>query len=184
MRKHIVVFLAACIYLAAYPHEAYASTKISQPSASLASTLQTQERDDRVQILREYFASYNSPLASEAETFIIEADKNNLDYRLLPAIAGVESWFGTQIPYDSYNGWGWGVYGDNVTHFTSWEDGISTISKELRERYMDQWGADNVYEIGSYYAADPAWAQKVTHFMDDIAEFESRRQNKPISISI
>ena len=32
---------------------------------------------------------------------------NGLDYRLVPAISGVESTFGKHIPDNSYNAYGW-----------------------------------------------------------------------------
>ena len=90
--------------------------------------------------------------------FIKTADEYNLDWKLVAAISGVESTFGKEIPNDSYNAWGWGVYGDNVIRFKSWTDGIETVSQGLRQRYMDQWGGKDIYQIGAMYASSPAWA--------------------------
>lgn len=142
------------------------------------------KEDNRIKLLKAYLEKNNSPLKDEASTFILTADTYGLDYRLLPAIAGVESGFGKYIPYNSYNGWGWGIYGDKTTYFTSWNEAIKTISKELKDRYMDGWGAKDVYTIGSYYAADPLWASKVNHYMEEIALFSENEQSKAISISI
>ncbi len=166
------------------PKTAYAE-KVAASSAMLKIDPSLIKKEDmRVKQLQAYFDKYDSPLINEAETFIKTADQYGLDYRLLPAIAGVESGFGKLIPYNSYNGWGWGIYGTNVTYFTSWKEAIKTIAKELKEKYMDTWGAKDVYAIGNYYASDPAWASKVTYYMNDIANFTPDSGSKAISISI
>lgn len=164
---------------------ARAEANTARPSAVLAVAQSTDMQPyNRTIILRDFLKSYNSPLAPYASDFINEADKNGLDWKLVAAIAGVESYFGQQIPYNSYNGWGYGVYGNNVRNFESWPDGIAVVSKALRVDYLDSWGATNVYEIGAIYAADPAWANKVTHFINLIEDFESRSTNAAIPISI
>lgn len=137
--------------------------------------------DRRVNILRAYLASKNSPLANSADLFVQRADKYNIDWRLLASISGVESTFGQQIPNNSFNAWGWGIYGDNRIYFSSWDNGIQTISEGIREQYMDQWGAQNVYQLGKLYAASPTWAQRVDYFMNDIDKFAA---NDPSGLSI
>ena len=94
-------FIAMTILIAVQPQSAFAakastSAPIKSVSASLTQQPQKPEKDYRVNLLRAYLESYKSPLADEADTFVIEADKYNIDYRLLPAMAGVESWFGTR----------------------------------------------------------------------------------------
>ena len=140
--------------------------------------------DNRVKILREFLESYNSPLAPFARVFVETADTNNLDWKLVAAISGVESTFGQQIPQDSYNGWGWGIYGNHVTYFSSWEDGIQIISKGLRENYIDKWGATNVYEIGRMYAASGTWASHVEFYMNRISDFTLLNPQNSLSISL
>ena len=49
----------------------------------------------------------NAPLADYAEKFVEVANKYGLDYRLLPAIATVES-SGGKNNFRKYNAWGWG----------------------------------------------------------------------------
>lgn len=151
---------------------ALAQTKLARQSASFAVEYEAQ-RDNRAEILAAFLQQYNSPLADQAHIFVREADKHDLDWRFVAAISGVESTFGKRYPEGSYNAWGWGIYGTNRHAFASWEDAISTISLELRERYMNKWGASNVHEIGSYYAASPTWASKVTFFMDRMTAFEA-----------
>ena len=139
--------------------------------------------DNRAIILQEYLKQYGSPLASFALTFVQAADIFNLDWKLVAAISGVESTFGKQIPDNSYNGWGWGVYENNVIRFSSWTEGIQTVSEGLRINYIDKWGAENVYQIGRIYAASPTWAQRVEYFMEDINKFAVQNpKSLPISL--
>ena len=152
-------------------------------SAMPIASLPHQLDDRRVIVLKNYLETYNSPLAPYAKVFIEEADKNQLDWRLLAAISGVESTFGHQIPYNSNNAWGWGIYGDNMIRFSSWEEAIATISGELRVRYINQWGAKDVYQIGKFYAASKTWAQRVDMFMRKIDAFALKSpESLPISL--
>lgn len=186
-RKQLFLFLVAFILSATvFPSEAQAGQKMAGSSAAFAQVVTTpqQEVDNRAEILKKYLEQYDSPLAEHADAFIEQADKHNLDWKLVAAIAGVESYYGQMIPPYSFNGWGYGVYGNNVRRFESWEDGIATVSNALREDYMDKWGATNVYEIGSFYAADTKWANKVTHFIDEIDAFSANYTDTTLSISL
>lgn len=149
----------------------------NMPSVTLQQTQKKIQENQRTQILHDYLQKYDSPLAPHARVFIQEADKNHLDWKLVAAIAGVESYFGHYIPYNSYNGWGFGVFGNNVRRFESWEQAIQIISKSLKTDYQDKWKAQNVYQIGRIYAADPLWSFKVNHFLSEIETFEQTYQN-------
>ena len=63
--------------------------------------------DYRVFTLRKFFAQHKSSLTPYSEDFIKTADYYDLDYRMVPAISGVESTFGKRIPPNSYNAYGW-----------------------------------------------------------------------------
>lgn len=163
--------------------QAYAVENSSKSSAFFV-TGEKPAEDNRVKILKSYLKQYDSPLVSLAQVFVEEADKNNIDWRLVAAISGLESTFGLTIPPASYNAWGWGIYGNNVTYFTSWDDGIRTVSQGIRERYINQRGAQNVYEIGNTYAASPTWAQRVIGYMDEIENYASLNPTDSLSISL
>lgn len=172
MGKKVLLFLILILlpFNLLYIRNAFAQT--SAGSSAVPAIIPPEQLEDRrVKLLKNYLETYNSPLAPYAKYFVTEADKNELDWRLLVAISGVESTFGHQIPYNSYNAWGWGIYGDNMIRFTSWEEAIATISKELRQRYINQWGAKDVYQIGKFYAASPTWATRVNYFMEKINTF-------------
>ena len=182
--KNRILFILSFFVLSAFIFAPRVFAQNSSRSSAVLADSSSALSDNRVKILREFLESYNSPIAPFARAFVETADNYNLDWRLLAAISGVESTFGQQIPSGSYNGWGWGVYGNNVTYFSSWENGIQTISKGLRENYMDKWGATNVYEIGRTYAASSAWASHVEYFMNRISDFTLLNPQNSLSISL
>ena len=121
--------------------------------------------DNRPQILKEYLGNFNSPLVDYADEFIKAADAYNLDWRLLPAITGVESTYGKFIPRGSYNAYGWN---NGAFYFQSWEDSIWIVNKALKEKYVNR-GANTVDKIGRIYAPpSPFWAGKVKRIMAKI----------------
>ncbi len=138
---------------------------ISASSAAIKTTSESLDFDYRVENLRKFLNKYNSPLAEYAEVFVIYADENNLDYRLVPAITGVESTFGKRIPLDSYNAYGWA---NGEYSFSSWEDSISHVTNVLKKKYIDR-GANTIYEIAKIYAPpSSAWGGKVSFFVKKI----------------
>lgn len=182
--KRLILFFLLVPFLLFISQKAEASEKSAGRSAVLASNIPQATDDYRVRTLRTYLEKYDSPLAPYAGRFVADADKYNLDWRLVAAISGLESGFGKAIPYGSYNGWGWGIYGDNTLAFKSWDDGIDTVSEGLRTRYIDAWGAEDIYQIGSMYAASPTWAYRVQGFMNQIEAFRLRNPQTTLSISI
>ena len=59
--------------------------------------------DYRDYTLRKFLEKNSSPLTPYSPDFIKLADYYGLDWRLVPAISGVESTFGKHIPGNSYN---------------------------------------------------------------------------------
>jgi len=190
MKRRLILLLAVLTFFTAIStQQALASEQTSEQSANLAGaqavSSQPVKQDNRAEILRAYLTQYNSPLADHADTFIKEADANNLDWRMVAAISGVESGFGEAIPPYSYNAWGFGVYGANVRRFSSWDDGITVVSTALSQEYMNGRGATNIYQIGATYAASPTWASRVQGYMDAIDQFSQNYAPKPaLSISL
>lgn len=134
--------------------------------------VEAKQLDKQAQVLAAYLEQYDSPLQYHAQDFIDAAKLYNLDWKLVAAISGVESTFGKFIP-GGYNGWGWGVYGTQAIYFNSWTEAIYTISKGLRENYVDK-GYTEPYSMNRIYAASPFWGSKVTYFMNDLDKFASQ----------
>lgn len=181
--KILFVILTAIILL--IPQKTYAKEQASASSARIRPTESNKVASDyRVKIVEKYLIFYDSPMVANASDFVYYADKYNLDWRLVLAISGVESTYGKQIPPFSYNGWGWGVYGDNVIRFKSWKDGIQTVSQGLRERYMDKWGGKDIYQIGANYASSPHWANSVNIHLNMIQRFTLSNPGDALSLSL
>lgn len=178
-KYYLFIFI---IFSFVFSQEAIAQEKASGSSAVMDDDKKKEELDKRAIILRKFLEKNNSPLASSSAVFVKEADKYKLDWKFVAAISGIESSFGQFLPYNSYNAWGWGIYGDKVTYFTSYDEGIKIISKSLKEDYMGKWGAKDVYQIGKIYAASPTWAQRVIGFMNDIEKFAEKEENKNLPI--
>ncbi|MBI2613376.1 MAG: glucosaminidase domain-containing protein [Candidatus Levybacteria bacterium] len=178
---YLIIFIITITAINVKP--SYAAEISAGSSAALLKPV-AKEPDSRVKILREYLGQYDSPLQPYAQDFVEIADKYGLDWKLVAAISGVESTFGKQIPYQSFNGWGWGIYGTNMIRFSSWTQGIETVSEGLRTNYLNKWEARDVYEIGRFYAASPTWAQRVDYFMRKIDELKNQKLAQNLSISL
>ena len=124
-------------------------------------------KDARIEIIRQFFEKYKSPLEPFAQNVVEDADKYGLDYRLLPAIAMQESNLCQKIIADSYNCWGFGIYGKKVTRFESYPEAIDTVTRTLVNNYIAG-GLDTPLEIMKKYTPsnNGSWAYSVNYFMN------------------
>jgi len=123
--------------------------------------------DARVFILRNFLSE--SPLENYSELMVFKADEYGLDFRLIPAIAMVESGAGRVIPEGSHNAWG---FENGATDFPSWEHAIDRVALTLRTEYVDK-GLETPQEIMPKYAPPSVlkggpWAQKVNFFFAEM----------------
>ena len=134
--------------------------------ANTVSAVVKLEADRRAETLAAYLEAKNSPLAGSAETFVEVADAYGLDYRFLPAIAGIESNFGQAQLADSHNPFGWG---GGLVYFESFDEAIRTVAFELYEHCV-KLGADTPAEIGPSYCPPNyfRWITAVEGFMAEI----------------
>lgn len=165
--KNLIVFLLCVVFLAS-PTFVYATF----PESGLLMNFGDILVDKRVTKLQAYLESFESPLAAHAPTFIEEADRNDVDWRLVAAIAGTESTFGKHIPTGSYNAWGWGIPTGTQSGvgFKDWKEGIAVVTRGLKINYIEK-GAESLEQIGYIYAASPAWAGHVQFFIDKLDAF-------------
>lgn len=90
--------------------------------------------DTRAQKIDDYFKKRNMPLAGYGKKFVEEADKNNIDWRLMAALSVREQSGGKRLPYNcpgktkNYNAWGWG---SGSICFKSFDEGIEVVSLKL-----------------------------------------------------
>jgi len=140
----------------------FASLPTDLPAISGAAS----SADARAELVRQYLETYGSPLEPYSKLLVDTADKYQLDYRLLTAIAQQESNLCKIIPPGSYNCWGWGIHSAGTLGFSSFEEGIETVSQGLRQEYLDK-GFATVEEIMSKYTplSKGSWANGVNKFM-------------------
>ncbi len=122
--------------------------------------------DPRVETIKKFLISYDSPLADNAQDIVDHSEANGIDPYLLVAITGVESSFCKHIPTGSNNCMGWGIYGGNVTSFDSYEEAISTVARGLAS---DRYRGKSIKDIAKVYSPrSESWARNVKYFMDSI----------------
>lgn len=98
-------------------------------STSVIITPEEQARKDKATAIDAYFTSYNSPLAGYGMKFVTEAEKNDLDWRLLPAIAMRESTGGKEACKRVANSvFG---YGSCKIGFKSIDESIEIVARSL-----------------------------------------------------
>jgi hypothetical protein len=140
------------------------STEQEKSTTEILSEFKTQ--DIRVANLKFFFRKYESVLYDKSEFIVKMADQYKLDYRLIPAIAMQESGLCKHIYEGSHNCWGWGIYGDKVTRFDSYEEAIETISRGLKKNYIDK-GLTTPEDIMRKYTppSTGSWAFGVNFFL-------------------
>jgi hypothetical protein len=139
------------------------------PSENDASSVTIQSSDARIASLNSFFAKYESPLQGHADTIVAAADKNNIDYRLLPAIAMQESTLCKKVIKDSFNCWGFGIYGKKVTKFTSYDEAINVISATLAKKYVQKGFVEPDEIVHKYTPGDTGkWASVVSLVMSKL----------------
>src|ERR1700737_3643413 len=83
-------------------------------------------KDPRLSRLKQFFAERGCPLSEAAVDFLIAADQNHLDWRLLPSISMIESSGGKD--YRNNNVFGWD---SSREKFTSVRAGIHYVAAQL-----------------------------------------------------
>lgn len=130
--------------------------------------------DPRVIALNKFLKDYHSPMANSAETFVKEADKYGLDWRLLAAISGVESAFGNITPGGTNNAWGWRGVNRNDrgwSIFPSWDAAIIHITERFALGYgttMTPFEIEPIYCPPCGENPEHAWANGVTRYIGQI----------------
>jgi len=126
--------------------------------------------DARAEILRQYLARYESPLEPLADLIVQVADENDFDYRWMVAIAQQESNLCKRIPENSYNCWGWGIYGDKVTRFDSFEEAIRRIAPQFKEIFLQDNHSKDPFKVMRTYTppSDGSWAAGINQFFTEL----------------
>ncbi len=126
--------------------------------------------DARPEIIRQYLNKYESPLEPYSDLIVTLSDQYNFDYRWLVAIAQQESGLCLHIPENSFNCWGWGIYGDKVTRFDNYEDALRRIAPQFTKIFLKGDHSKDPSEVMKTYTppSDGSWAAGVSSFFDNL----------------
>lgn len=87
------------------------------------------EREEKAAKIDTYFSERNMPLAGNGMKMVLEAEKNNIDWRLIPAIAVRESTGGRHACKSvTYSPFG---FGSCKINFKSWDHAIEIVATNL-----------------------------------------------------
>ncbi len=101
---------------------------VAAPKESVAvPAMESPKVDVRAETIDSYFSKKKMPLAGYGKEFVAEADRNGIDWRLLPAIAVRESSGGLHACGNNPLGWN-SCRGDD---FNSIEEAISFVSSRI-----------------------------------------------------
>ncbi len=135
--------------------------------------------DSRAKKIDGVFKAYNCPMTGTGEYIVEQADKNGIPYWLVASIAFQESICGKYTPekagVESYNSWGWAVYGDSTKFFKSYEHGIKVVSEYLGNRFFKR-GITDTCDIMKVYTppSNGSWCRGVNYFGEKIQNYGSR----------
>jgi hypothetical protein len=129
--------------------------------------------DPRAVRLQRFFTRMHAPVASLSAAFVRAADENNLDWRLLPSIAVIESSGGKHYLNNNIFGWGGGS-----TSFSSIRAGIKQVADRLGHSPIYK-NRSVVGKLRLYNSEDDDYAKKVLGVMHRISATPALRTPAP-----
>lgn len=130
-----------------------------------------QIRKERAQAIDDYFASRNLPLAGYGMKMVIEAEKNGLDWRLIPAIGMRESTGGKfACKSADYSPFG---FGSCRIDFDSYDHAIEVVARNLGGNNPRTKGSyankTLVQKLKSYNSVIPTYTKEIFSIMNKIS---------------
>ena len=107
---------------------AVAPATVHKAAAQTPQVQQNPSSDPRLSALRNFFQAFKCPLESAAEVFVAEADSHNLDWRLLPSLAIIETGGGRVSSGNNIFGWN-----NGHADFPSLGTAIHQVAKTLAD---------------------------------------------------
>ncbi len=117
-----------------------------------------------VERIRSYLLRHGSPMAAYASLIVREGVTWRVDPRVVVAIAGVESSFGSVRR--GFNAWGWNVH---TTRYSSWENAIHRFTKAFSLHYGCMRFGDFACAAARYDPPSPdTWTAKARGYFNAI----------------
>ena len=120
----------------------------------------TPRADTRWILIRQFFEKNNSPAHEYAKDFLIAADQNGLDWRLLPSLSLVESGGGKSARNNNIFGWG-----NCKVRYRTTREGIYQVASRLKNSYLYK-GKGSVNEMLWTYNPKQEYVQQVIAVMN------------------
>ncbi len=136
------------------------------------------EREEKAAKIDAYFAKSNMPLAGNGMKMVVEAEKNGLDWRLIPAIAVRESTGGRfackRFPE---NAWGWhsckaGLGGSTQKAIELIAQHLGGNHPKTARYYEDKDTNEEILRTYNPPSVVPTYAQEVISLMNKIQEVQ------------
>ncbi len=163
MKKKILSFLLFLFLL--LPRAASAQGVVSGSAFLKNQPKKEEDLDIRLLLLNSFLKKKGSPLADYSADFIRVADEQGLDWRLLPAIAGLESSYGKRLIQSSFNPFGWG---GGYIYFEDWANGFEKVARGLNRGPYPE--SKSPLALGPVYAPpNPKWGYLVSNIMNQIS---------------
>ena len=145
-----------------------------------ATKVNAAEHDPRAAQMRVILKKYNSPMIGLEDVLIATAEKYNLDWTLMAAIAGTESSFAKRMPANCVNPYGWGIYGNNKICFKTLEESIEGVASGLAKKY----NISSIESIARTYnkVSTVGWISHTKFFMNKIKTAEIPVSSLPINL--
>src|ERR1035437_7780236 len=123
-------------------------------------------KDPRWILIKQFFLDIGAPAHIYVDDFLIAADKNGLDWRLLPSLSIIESGGGREARNNNMFGW------DNCrVHFRTLKEGIYTVASLLKNSSLYK-RKTSVNEILWTYNPGKAYTRKVRTLMAQLGPAE------------
>ena len=122
LKYSLVVAAAVAVFGVVIPSQAEAAHKTARTSASMSAVqeveIKVSKQDNRAEILKTYLEKYIHRLLNMLKHSLMKLIKTTLTGNWLRPLLVTNHTSVNMIPPYSYNGWGYGVYGNNVRRFT------------------------------------------------------------------
>ena len=122
-------------------------------------------KDPRFEVLRKFFQKADCPAQHYSTAFLEAADRNDLDWRLLPSLSYVESTGGKAARNNNFFGWDSGR-----AQFASPVESIHRVAYRLS--HSDLYRDKDLDDILATYNPDAEYAHKVKSVMRRISAEE------------
>lgn len=150
------------------------NTPTISSEVSVITTQEDESRKKKAEAVDSYFEEHDAPLEGYGMKFVIEAEKNGIDWRLLPAIAMRETTggkFACKSVKAPNNNFGWGSC---KMGFESVDKSIEHISKTLGgnndnvKHYKSEMTSDQILKKYNPDSIVPGYSKQVIKIMKEI----------------